>query len=302
MNQNDMIKNDRVEIGALIRTLRKKKKIKQTELFQGLCTKEVFERIEKGRGFKDELLVERLLSRLHMQYRLLEVTLSDEDFVRKELRARIELYAEYKDIDNAKKFLQQYESSQMQGKLDRQYVLWMRARMLEMKNREEAGRMYQQAFLMTGEGVARRLLSGEELDMYLGYCRCSNTLTGKEQKELLFWMEKELLQRQIYPYGYFATQYAEAEKLFFEGAGEQALQICNQCIDLLNSKNKSSMFTEFLFLQAKCIAKLNGEKKQEYREAFYMVFYTCLGLGEESMAGKVVTYCKEEFGWLLPMQ
>lgn len=292
-----MIENDRVEIGALIRMLRKKKRIKKTELFEGLCSKEVFERIENGKGFTDELLVERLLSRLHIQYRLLEVTLSDEEFERKELRAKIELYVEHRKAEAAEKLLEQYESLNIQRELEQQYILWMRAKLLERANPKMAGEMYRQAFYMTGKGVVLRLLSMEELDMYLGYCRCSKPLSEKEQKELLSWMEKELLQRQIYSYGYFAMRLAKAKEFFLEDDAEHALQICTQCIEILNSKNKSSLFTEFLFLKAKCNAKLYRKNKEECRVDFYMVYYTCLGCGEENMAENVAVYCKEEFGW-----
>lgn len=297
MNQKEILKNELVEIGALIKMLRKREKIKQTELFEGLCTKEVFERIETGKDFTNELLLERLFSRLHMQYRLLELTLSDDDFARKELRSKIELCVEKQQAERAEELLRQYAAMKKCGKLEEQYILWMRARMLENGKRQEAGEMYRQAFMMTGENVERRLLSVEELEMYHGYRRCLKPLAKAEQEDWLFWMENELFQRQIYPSSYFIIQREEAEKRYAASQWEAALEICRKCIEVLNSRNKSYFLTEFLFLQAKCRERLKAESKEETYEEFRMVYYTSIAFGEEIFAEKVAVYCEEELGW-----
>lgn len=297
MNQNTLVQNDLVEVGTLIRMLRKRKKIKQTELFHGLCTKEVFEHIESGKGFTDELLIERLLSRLHVQYHLLELTLSDEAFERKELRAAIELCVEKQDTEQAKQLLQAYERMNHNGNLELQYFLWVKARLLENDNRKEAGALYQKAFLLTGANVERRMLSSEEVEMYLGYRRCLEPLSEKEQTEILQWIEKELFQRQIYPKSYFLIQRDIAEKYYHAEQWQAAWDICEVCISVLNSKNKTCCLTEFLFLRARCREKLLAGDREEQQEEFRMVYYTCLAFGMVADAEKVLDYCREEPGW-----
>ena len=297
MNQNTLVQKDLVEVGTLIRMLRKRKKIKQTELFHGLCTKEVFERIEKGKGFTNELLIERLFSRLHMQSKLLDLTLSDIDFERKELRAQIELCVEKNQVTLIEELLYRYEMLEKQGKLDKQYILWTRARVKEFFNYLEAGKLYKQAFLMTGENVKRGLLSEEELDMYLGYRRCLKPLTREEQNNLLCWIEEEFFKYQVFPRSYFITKLAEAENNYIAGRIELAAEICTKCIEILNNKNMTSCLVEFLFLMAKCRKSLLEKDENVIYESFREVFYTCLAFGEDAMAEKVAVYCKEEMGW-----
>lgn len=301
LNQKDILKAESVEIGALIRMLRKKKKIRQKDLFEGLCTKEVFERIETGKGFTNELLIERLFSRLHMQSKLLDLTLSDIDFERKELRAQIELCVEKNHVTPMEELLYQYEMLEKQGKLDKQYILWTRARIMEPFNCLEAGKLYKQAFLLTGENVKHGLLSEEELDMYLGYRRCLEPLTKEEQNNLLCWIEDEFFQYQIFPHSYFTTKLAEANNNYIIGRIEAATEICTKCIEILNNKNMTYYLTGFLFLLAKCRKSLLKGNENKIFEGFREVFYTCLAFGEDAMAEMVAVYCKENLNGLLSM-
>lgn len=297
MNRNEIIKSELVEVGALLHALRKKKKIKQTELFSGLCTKEVFERIEKGKGMPNELLVERLFSRLHFQYRLLERTLSDQDFFKKELRFSLERYMELEQWSEAEKLLQQYEQNIEKNVLERQYVFWKRGQMLESAQPEQAGKWYRDAFLLTMEEPEYKVLSEEELDMYLGYRRCLQPMQRQEMEEMLHWIEKVMFSGQIYPNCYFKTGYQLAETLFLEGKYEEAEKRCESCLCALNKGSKEFLMTELLFLKAKCAAKSDIKCKEDIFQEFMISYYVGKAIGEEKLAEIVEKYCEEELGW-----
>lgn len=89
--QNDTIGLEGMEISELIRELRIEKKINQDALYGGLCKRKVYFQLENGDVIMDELLSERLFSRVHVQYRLLDIMLSDENFWQKECRYEINL-------------------------------------------------------------------------------------------------------------------------------------------------------------------------------------------------------------------
>lgn len=297
MNRNEIIKSELVEVGALLRALRKKKKIKQTELFSGLCTKEVFERIEKGKGMPNELLVERLFSRLHFQYRLLERTLSDQDFFKKELRFSLERCMEQKQWDKAEILLQQYEQKVDKDILDKQYVFWKRGQLLESAQTDQAGKWYRDALLLTMEEPENKVISEEELDMYLGYRRCLQPMQRQEIEETLHWIEKVMFSGQIYPNCYFKTGYQLAETLFSEGKYKEAEKWCESCLCALNKGSKEFLLTAFLFLKAKCAAKSDTKSKEEIFQEFLICYYVGKAIGEQKLAGTVEKYCEEELGW-----
>ncbi|MBP3595137.1 MAG: hypothetical protein J6J44_11450 [Lachnospiraceae bacterium] len=297
MSRNEIIKSELVEVGALLRALRKKKKIKQTELFSGLCTKEVFARIEKGKGMPNELLVERLFSRVHFQYRLLERTLSDQDFFRKELRFSLERCIELQQWDEAELLLLQYEQNVEMDVLERQYVFWKRGQLLESAQTEQAGKWYREAFLLTMEEPENKVISEEELDMYLGYRRCLQPMQRQEMEEMLQWIEKFMFSGQIYPNCYFKTGYQLAETLFFEGKYTEAEKRCESCLCALNKGSKEFLMTAFLFLKAKCAAKSDTKCKEEIYRDFLTSYYVGKAIGEEKLAETVEKYCEEELGW-----
>lgn len=94
--KNETLGLEELEIGEVIRELRIEIDIPQKILYYGLCTRRQYIQLENGEVIMDEYLSERLLSRLHIQYRLMDIMLDDDNFWQKECRhaVRIAMYKE----------------------------------------------------------------------------------------------------------------------------------------------------------------------------------------------------------------
>ena len=120
---NETIGLEKMEISDMIRELRIEKKISQDVLYAGLCGRKKYFQLENGDAIMDELLSECLFSRLHVQYRLVDIMLSDENFWQKECRHEINLQIHKKCWEKAESLLAEYEVKAPQTVLHQQYVL-----------------------------------------------------------------------------------------------------------------------------------------------------------------------------------
>ena len=77
---------EKMELSELIRELRYEKGISQTVLYQGLCTRKQYVQLEYGEAVIDELLADRICSRLHVQYKMIDIILDEEQFWLRECR------------------------------------------------------------------------------------------------------------------------------------------------------------------------------------------------------------------------
>lgn len=306
MMKNETFGLEELEISELIRELRLEKKIHQDVLYSGLCGRKVYFQLENGDCIMDELLSERLFSRLHVQYRWVDIMLSDENFWQKEQRHEIGLQIQKKCWAKAECLLKEYEEKAPKNEIHKQYVLAKRAEILFRTGQENVGELFKAAleFTMSVEELKKRLNSSkviaeDELWMYVRYRNCEKPFVVEEYRELLEQLEKMFLVTKIYPEVYFevANQYALAlqnNEKFVE-----CRVVCQNAIEWLQEGRKSFYLAEFYFLDAIAGMKLEHgiKEEQEFFQQCKMAYYVSISFGEDEAAEKILKYCKEEFKW-----
>ncbi len=303
-----ILEQGRIELSEVIKELRLEQKISQTELYQGLCSKKAYERMELGEGVADELLVELLFSRLHAQYRLLDIMLDDEDFWKKESRAEIDRLIQQKKWKTAGEKLLEYEERAVgKSKLQKQYVVSKKAQLLYLKGEEQdAGELFLSALQMTmePEELERRLgksgvVSVEEVWMYSMYRKCCMPFGLEGLGELLGHLEEMFLKNQIYEECLFEIGYWYCCELLKEKKYELCSEICQKMLGYLKTGVRKYRLAEFYCLDAVCGINRDeaGEKSSVWYQQFKMAYYTSLAVFDEQTAGKIAAYAKEEYGW-----
>lgn len=303
----EILKRENTELGRVIRERRQKTGISQRDLYEGLCTKEVYLRLENGGGVSDELLAEQILSRMHLQYRLLDLTVPEQFFELKECRFHIDRLIGIGALEEAKAKMEAYRRIAPLGKpLHGQYLLWKEAQLLEHKEKERAGQLYREALELTmpvSEIECRmrttKVVSVEELGMYLGYRRCNCPCFMEECRQLLLVMEEILIGNQMYLAYYFEMAFSYALQLQEKQDYTAAEDFCGKLIRQLNDGLKHFYLAQFYFLRAKIRMKLvhGPEELADIRQEFLTAYYTALSFKEETTAEEIAVHCKEEYGW-----
>ena len=135
-----------MEVSELIRELRVEKGIRQDVLYHGLCTRKKYFQLENGEVVMDEYLSERLFSRLHVQYKLIDVMLDDDNFRQKELRYEINLRLRKRAWEKAESLLKEYEERAPKTELHTQYVLAKRAEINWKTGKDKPGNAFLEAW------------------------------------------------------------------------------------------------------------------------------------------------------------
>lgn len=304
--KNETIGLQGMELSEVIRELRIEQKVAQAELYVGLCSKKAYLHLESGAGVLDELLSERLMSRLHIQYKLFEIMLGDEDFWQKECRRRINRLMQQKKWEEAGLLLEEYKERALVNELHKQYVRSRQAQLLKNTDRDKAGELFREALELTmtipelekrrkGSGV----VSEEEMWMYLEYRDCRQPLSMEEYPVLLKEMERMFLENQIYAECYFETAFQYARKLLEQEFYVQCYNVCEKTIQILKDNIKRFHLAEFYFMEAAAKMRLRhtNEEEQELFQQCKMAYYVSLSFLDEETAKKIERYSREEYGW-----
>ncbi len=290
---------------GLIREVRCERGISQDVLYEGLCNKKVYFQIESGGSELDELLYETLLSRLHVQQRLFDVLLNDEEFDRMECRHKIDVCIKKEQWEQVEKLLCEYELLAPTNNLHQQYVLAKRAELMYQTG-QKAGQQFKEALELTlslkeiekriqGNGV----IGTEELWMYYRYRSCEKEFSEEEYEKFLSMVERFFLEKQIYTEVYFETAYQHALMLYKMQEYVRGREACGKMISWVKKGKKSFCLPQILFLDAIMGMRLrrNAEQEKELFQQCKQGYYTSLCFGKLEMAKKMASYCEEEFGW-----
>ena len=302
--KNETLGLEGMEISEMIRELRVKKKIKQEVLYSGLCNRKVYFQLENGNVIMDELLSERLFSRMHVQYRLLDIMLSDENFWLKEYRREIDLQIHRQCWKKAQCILMEYETKMPQTNLHKQYVLEKQAEIFYRMKRENTGSLFCEALELTmpvqefekrlqGDGI----ISEDEFWMYFRYKSNEKNFSLDEYALFLKRVEELFLIAQIYVEVYFEAAYQYACILLETEQYIKCRGICKNAIAWLKQGSKNFHLAEFYFMDAQSGMAL----KQDEEEAFYhqckMAYYVSMSFNDNRMAEKIEKYGREEWKW-----
>ena len=304
--RNETIGLEEMEISELIRELRIEKGIQQEVLYQGLCTRKKYFQLENGEVVMDELLSERLFSRLHVQYKLIDIMLDDEQFWQKECRHEIAVQLHKRAWEKAEDLLKEYEEKAPKTELHIQYVLAKRAEIGLKTGQNKCGKAFLEALEMTmpvdelesrlkGNGV----ITEDELMWYVYFRRCDKPFSVEEYGILLERIEELFLSMQIYTEVYFEVAYLYAIALFETEQYVLCGEVCQNAIAWLKRGVKRFRLAEFYFIDAMASMKLKHEPEEE-RELFQqckMAYYVSESFGEKDAAEKIKRQCEENYGW-----
>ncbi len=304
--KNETIGLEGMEISELIRELRIEKGIPQEVLYQGLCTRKKYFQLENGEVVIDELLSERLFSRLHVQYKLIDIMLDDEQFWQKECRHEIAVQLYKRAWEKAECLLKEYEEKAPKTELHTQYVLAKRAEIGLKTGQKDCGKAFLEAMELTitvhelesrlkGNGV----ISEDELMWYVYYRICDKPFSMEEYRLFLERIEELFLSVQINTELYFKMAYWYTESLLEAEQFVLCREVCQNAITWLKQGVKSFHLPEFYFLDAMAGMKLKHEPEEE-RELFQqckMAFYVGMAFGETDVAEKIKKQCEENYGW-----
>lgn len=304
--KNETLGLERMEISDLLREIRKDKKVQQEILYQGLCKRKVYFQLEKGSAIMDELLSERLFSRLHVQYRLVDIMLNDNNFWQKETRYEINTLIHRRCWEQAECLLEEYEKRAPQIEIHIQYVLAKRAELLFQTEQERSGTLFREALELTmsipeleerlqGSGV----VSAEELWMYFRYRSCAAPFSMEEFEQFLIRVEEWFLSAQIYAEVYFEAAYQYALELWKAERYATCRKICEKAVSWLKCGLKSFHLAEFYVLDAMVGMKLTHsvEEEKEFYQQCKMAYYVSLSFGDKKAAEKILERCEEELEW-----
>ena len=304
--KNDTIGLEGMEVSELIRELRMEKKILQNVLYEGLCKRKVYFQLENGEVIMDELLSERLFSRLHVQYRLVDIMLNDNSFWQKECRYEINLQIRKRRWERAEKLLREYEIKAPQTRLHIQYVMVKRAEILAATGQKNAGALFREALELTMSvpELEKRMngsavIAEDELWMYFGYRLWDKPFSVEEYIAFLGRVEEWFLSVQIYTEVYFEAAYQCAHMLWKAEQYVFCRELCQKAISWLRRGGKRFHLPEFYFVDVMAGMKSKHDPVEE-KELFQqckVAYYVSLSFGENETAKRIKEQCEEEFGW-----
>ena len=304
--KNETLGLEGMEISDLIRELRIEKCIGQEVLYQGLCTRKKYFQLENGEVVMDELLSERLFSRLHVQYKLIDIMLDDEQFWQKECRHEINLRIHKKDWKNAEELLKEYEERAPKTELHIQYVLAKCAEIRLKTGEKKCGEAFREALELTmpileleNRLKENGIIAEDELWLYFFYRTCSKPFSMEEYASFLERVEEMFLSVQIYAAVYFEAAYRCACMLYETEQYVLCREVCRKAILWLRRGVKSFYLSEFYFLDAIAGMKLKHEPEEEQKQfqQCKMAYYVSMSFGEKDVAEQIKTHCKENYGW-----
>ncbi len=276
MNQNS--------IGELIFAIRNKKKITQSDVCQGLCTRKDLSKFEGGVRKPDIFLLNALLQRMGTSTDKLELFASEREYSLLELRHFIEediLSKRYEDCLRKLAVLEHYKESKLP--LHKQFILKVQS-FIEMSKNENAVIAMQyaeEALKITLPEYSKELVWDkrihlEELLLLLMVCYYHYLLGGEEKsisqlRKLKYYVEKQY------------TGWSEKVKIYpqvvyllvkcLEGRGEysEMISCCKQSIALQMKDGQMLLLPELMELQSIGLKQVGD--KQEYNNTCKQLYY-----------------------------
>lgn len=304
--KNETLGLEELEISEVIRELRIERDIPQKILYYGLCTRKQYIQLENGEVIMDEYLSERLLSRMRVQYRLLDIMLDDDNFWQKECRYKVRTYMYKAAWEKAGTLLKEYEERAPKTELHMQYVLAKRAEINWNSGKETSGTAFLKALELTMpvKELETRLkengvIAEDELMWYFLYRLCEKPFSMEEYALFLKKLEEQFLSVQIYAEIYFEAAYRFVLTLWKAEQYVVCRNVCQKAIEVLKLGIKKFHLAEFYFYDAIAGMRLRHVQKEE-QELFLqckMAYYTAMSFGKTESGRKIQKYCEEELGW-----
>ena len=194
----------------MLGTARKEQNIASKLLCEGICTEDMYNKVERGERVLDRMAIKRLLSRLGVDNGSYENYLEYADYIEWKTRMDIVNAIEKQELAKAERLLEKYFLSDKDARnssrdnIQQQFYIFMKLQIIRHKNREEyekkACGMYEEALKKTVPNIDKShinnvLLSPVEFIMAVEYKRRKKPYESVEAilkmyKEFFEYMEK----------------------------------------------------------------------------------------------------------------
>ncbi len=291
----------------VLRYYRVKKNLTQKQVYEGICEKAAYLRLEGELREYDYLLWETFLSRLGKSAARFEFILDEEDADLHDLRYSIRLDETTENWGRLAQSLKKYQDKcpkdQTLHKLHRQFVLYYQAVLLEQDGgeAEKTVALLQEALSLTRPDFAEQpigasLFSAMEvrilyhLFLHGAYARSSmdalmqfvDRFYDDEEKEPL--MVPFLYQR--------AKEYDAAGKPYEMG------RVAEKAIEIIRAGRSYTHLNDFCFMKLRAAVQTawqgdRDQKKEEWQKECHNLYYMYLLEGETEKMEAVRTYAKE---------
>ena len=268
----------------LIEKIRKKRKIKQVDLCQGLCSISMLSRIEKGKKQGDKMLIEALFERLGKTLLYWERILNNNDIRLFQLKLKISFFLEERNIEKVEELLLQYKNFKGVNKnLHMQYRTWIEAQVLLLKNqKDESIKKVREALTWTFSKINEEkfelkgvYLCHQEIQIYLMWTRLKLQENRKEGyyylKQLLEYIEEHIDDNQYLEQLYPMILYEIAKVQMEEGEFQEAFSVCEKGIDILRKNETLNQLKSFLKLRIQIGDKLGIEEDKNRTQKWYQL-------------------------------
>ncbi len=273
---------------VFLKRVRTESGVPEEVLIEGLMNVSQLSRIESGERTVCKTMRNCLLGRLGVAPDLYENLLDNEDYAEWVWQHQILCAIDQKAIQQAEQLLEEYKKQEpLHDKTKQQFCIMMNAEMMKQQgaDRSVLGSLYEMAVCLTvphveqtyQEGVPEKLLSVLEVNAILEYEYyrelADNTFTAKCR----YWMAyvedslfDVLSKAKIYPkivWYYIGEILAKYKTLDLTGLYD-ALQVCEQAVELLRDTGRAYYLTELLecrkqILKAMIHKLMAGGKRRE---------------------------------------
>ncbi len=165
-------KKQECHIGRTLRLLRKRKKINQNMLCEGICSLAKLSRIENGAENPDKMLLDALLQRLGKSPDKYETLLTEEDYIKMLEMEKIEAAIRVESEEYIKQLLKEYAQHDSRNNLTKQYVKKIEGMLAFYYegDRDKSLKLFYEALCITGKNSGNlreetKLFTNDEIQL-----------------------------------------------------------------------------------------------------------------------------------------
>ncbi len=165
-------KKQECHIGRTLRLLRKRKKINQNMLCEGICSLAKLSRIENGAENPDKMLLDALLQRLGKPPDKYETLLTEEDYIKMLEMEKIEAAIRVESEEYIKQLLKEYAQHDSRNNLTKQYVKKIEGMLAFYYegDRDKSLKLFYEALCITGKNSGNlreetKLFTNDEIQL-----------------------------------------------------------------------------------------------------------------------------------------
>ena len=301
-------------IGYLIKKMREKQGLSQSDLCRGLCSNSALYRFENGERDMDISLAVRFFQRLGYSADKFELYGGVEEIQRYEMQQTILLHRKSRKFEQMEEALNLYEEMYLEERsgVGFQFLLSNRGILEIQKKNYSAGiSLIEQAITCTvpdweNSSWSQWVLGEDELELFVFLADVYEKTGVKEdafriRASILKYLDKKRVSKEEVVKLYTRTICGMVPYLLEKGHNRKSLALCENGLSVLAETKWLSCWPELLYWKGKSQEALwkNGEEKIEQTQiigSFHRAYYIFRLLNNSVMAENTQK-CLEVYGW-----